>query len=439
MLSPDVWSEVSDLLVSDSFYRRDHQMIWGAIKELVEKGWPIDAVTVGEWFESNNLIEQVAGGAYLLELATTTPSAANVRAYAEIVRDKARLRQLIHIGTQMVSDAFNQDGRDAIEIIGEAQTAVGSLLQTEPCELEGMGTVLTEMYRDLERRYHLQGALDGLSTGLAEVDRVLNGLGGGRMYVIAARPKMGKSTLAQNIAEHVALQERKQVAFFTFEMPRKELAGRMTCSLALVDNERYRTGQLEDEDWTRVTEAIRKLRDAPIRMSQPRNVRVESLVAQARRIHAKQPLGLVVVDYLQLLDTAGAENKNQGITEVSRKLKLFAVELDIPIIVLSQLSRKVEERSDKRPIPSDLRDSGAIEQDADAVIFIYRDDVYDQNSPDKGTAEVNVALQRNGPSETVRVATRLNVCRFDDLRSDWCPAFVPSNTPPRRGFGRRGG
>ena len=436
----NAFDEVSGLVDESSFYRRDHQLIFRALTHLSRKKRPMDAVTVGEFLQAKGFADAVDGGSYLIELASTTPSAANIKAYAEIVREKAILRKLIEVGTEIANDGFNPEGRDTIELVGNAQTRIGSLLQSEPCELEEIGPVLNRMFTNLQHRYELNGALDGLSTGLTDLDKVLNGLKGGRMYVIAARPKQGKTSLALNIAEDISVRHGKPVSVFSFEMSQEDLTERLTCSVGKIDHQRFRTGQLEDEDWSRITEAVRTLKSAPIRIAPPKNVRVESLVAQARRLHARTPQALFVVDYLQLLDTKGAENRNKGISEVSRQLKMLAIDLDVPIIVLSQLNRDLEKRTDKRPMMSDLRDSGAIEQDADAILFVYRDESYNPASPHKGTAEIIVGAQRNGPTDTVRVASRLHHFRFDDLSPDWEPG--PSEPEQSRygksKFGRNG-
>jgi len=438
MLAPFAFAEVSDLLQPADFYRRDHELIYRAIQHLEQKKRPFDAVTLGEWFEANGKQDLVAGGAYLVELASTTPSAANIRAYAEIVAEKARLRSLIEVGTEMVNTGFESEGRESLELVGEFQTKLGRLLQSQPLELEDIKPVLGRMFDNLQRRYQLEGALDGLSTGITELDRELNGLKGGRLYVIAARPKMGKTTLATNIARAVGVDQGKPVAFFSFEMPQEELAERLTCDVGNIEHANFRTGQLEDEEWARVTAAIKKLRGSRIRLSPPRNARIESLCAQARRLHARNPQALIVVDYLQLLDTKGAENRTQGMSEVSRQLKMLAIDLDVPVIALSQLNRQLETRTDKRPNMADLRDSGAIEQDADAIVFVYRDEIYNVGSPDRGTAELIIGAQRNGPTGMVRVATRLNMCRFENLPDDWSrPRPDPSSAPKPRGFGKR--
>lgn len=435
MLAPKAWDDVAELLTAESFYRRDHQLVWRAIKHLIDKSRPIDPVTLGEWFESQGLAEQVSGGAYLIELASTTPSAANIRAYAEIVADKARMRRLIEVGTEMVNAGFSPEGRSSVELIGEAATQVSALLSDQPCDLEPVAPVMQRVFDRLTERFNRGGGIDGLTTGYVELDDLLNGLKPG-LYVLAARPKQGKTTLAQNVAEYVALHHGKPVAVFSLEMQAEAIGDRMLSSIGDVDANRIRRGELDDADWANVTAAMRKLRGAQIFVSRPRNARVEHIVAQARRQHARTPLGLIVVDYLQLIHAPG-DNRSQAIGDVSRALTLMAHELGVPVLLLSQLNRELEKRTDKRPVPSDLRDSGAIEQDADAVIFIYRDEWYDPNSRYRGTAEIIVSLQRNGPSGMVRLRYRPDRFRFENLPSDWEPeALPPSEDKPRRGFRR---
>ncbi len=432
------WADVSDVLTESSFYRRDHQLIFRAIKHLEGKRQPFDCVTVGDFLEKHGHGEAVAGGAYLVELSTTTPSAANIRAYAQIVAQAHQLRRLIEVGTEIVNAGFEPDGRDPVEIIGRAQTQVGSLLDNEPCDLEPLAPVMGRVFDALSARYEAGGQIDaitGMPMGYPELDQLLNGIKGGQLLILAARPKQGKTTLAQNIAEYVALQHRKGVAVFSFEMKAEELGDRMLSSVGDVDGDRIRRGALDDADWGNVTAGIRRLRDADIRISRPRAARVEHVCAQIRREHARKPLGLVVIDYLQLMQVSG-DNRAQGYGDITRALKLLAVELDVPIILLSQLNRELEKRPDKRPIPSDLRDSGAIEQDADAVIFIYRDEWYHKDSRWKGTAEIIVALQRNGPSGMVRLKYRPDRFRFEPLPDDWEPEPLPEKTDgaPRRGW-----
>src|SRR5690606_12052852 len=400
MLVSKAWDDVADLLTETSCYRRDHQLIWRALKHLHDQRHPMDAVTVGEFFDRHGLSAQVAGGAYLVELASTTPSAANIRAYAEIVADKARLRDLIEVGTQMVNDGFKPDGRNSVEIIGTAQTKVSSLLASQPCDLEPLVPVMQRAFESVAELQSRGGGIAGLPCGYTELDDLLNGFSPG-LYILAARPKMGKTTLAQNIAEYVTLQGGKAVAVFSMEMTKEAMAKRMLSSIGDVDADRLRRGTLDDADWAMVSDAMRRLRGAQVFLSRPQNARVEHIIAQAKRLHARNPLGLIVVDYLQLIVAPG-NNRAQDLGDVTRALVLMSHEIGVPVLLLSQLNRKLEDRPDKRPIPADLRDSGAIEQDADAVIFIYRDEWYHPDSRFKGTAEIIVALQRNGPPGMVR-------------------------------------
>lgn len=437
LVNGKAWHEVCDLLTKEDFYRRDHQLIWEGIKDQIERSKPVDAVTLGSWFESRGLSEQVAGGSYLVELASTTPSAANIRAYAEIVADRARLRSVIEVGTALVNDGFQPDGRSSVEIVGDAMSRVSGLLDSEPCELEAVSPVMTRVFERLQKRYEGDAGATGLPLPIDELTELLNGLSPGGLYLLAARPKMGKTTLAQNIAEHVALVLKRPAAVFSFEMQPEELGDRMLASIGDIEAERIRRGELDEVDWSNVSSTLSKLRSAPLYVSRPRNARVEHVVAQTRRQHAREKLGLVVIDYLQLMQTSG-DNRAQGIGDITRALKLMAGEIGVPVLLLSQLNRDLEKRPDKRPTPADLRDSGAIEQDADAVIFIYRDEYYHRDSRDKGTAEIIVALQRNGPSGMVRALYRPDRFRFENLPADWEPAPLPekADKPKPRGMKR---
>lgn len=432
------WDSVADVLDRSDFYRRDHQLIFGAIHALATATprKPVDTTTVEDWIRSQGLVDQIGNGAYLVELACNTPSAANIRAYAQIVRDKARMRKLIEVGTGIVNAGFKPDGRDADELIGFAQTQVGALLADEPCELESVAPVMARVWERLEARSRAEPGAMGLSTGLKELDSIIGGLRPGCLYILAARPKCGKTTLAVNVAEHVALRESRPVAVFSFEMQPEELGDRMLASTGNIDGAHIRSGELDDIDWVNASEAIRKLRAAEIFVSKPRVARVEHVVAQARRRHAIKPLGLVIIDYLQLMQTMG-DNRAQALGDVTRMLKLTAEELGVPVLLLSQLSRDLEKRPDKRPIPSDLRDSGAIEQDADAVIFIYRDEIYDRASRYKGTAEIIVALQRNGPPGDFRALYLPERFKFSDLPEYWQPAPIPESEKAEKSRGFR--
>lgn len=434
MLAPDAWTKVADRLTEADFYRRDHQLIYRAIRELHGKGHPYDAVTLGEWFESNGFSEMVSGGAYLIDLASTTPSAANIAAYAEIVREKGMLRRLIDLGTKIVNAGFQPEGRDSLEVIGEAQSDLGTLLTDVPCELEHIAPVLAGYYDELTQRYQRGGEIQGLSLGMGtELDELTNGLTPG-LHVLAARPKMGKTTLAMNICEHVSVKQGKTVALFPLEMRQRMMAERLIASYGVSGN-RLRRGNLDEQDWAKTSAAVRELRNAPIYMARPQNVRVEHIVAQVKRLHAKEPVSLVVIDYLQLIQTDG-DNRAQALGEVTRALVMLAQELGIAILLLSQLNRTLDSRTDKRPMPSDLRDSGAIEQDADSVSFIYRDEVYNKSSPDAGTAEFIVALQRSGPPGMVRLSYAPETFRFSKLSYDWAPVrSYEQRATKRRSYG----
>ncbi len=428
MLAPDAYDRVADILADSDFYRRDHQLIYRAIRELAEKGRPYDAVTLGEWFESMGQVEQVAGGAYLVELATTTPSAANITAYAEIVRDKAVLRQLIEVGTGIVNDGFQPDGRDTSEILDAAESSVLAIAEHSAkgrMDFVPVHTALAEAFDVLQKRFESGGSVTGLPTGYTEFDEMTAGLQPTDLLILAARPSMGKTTLALNMAEYAAMKSKQPVAIFSMEMSASQLALRLISSVGRINATRLRTGQLEDEDWSRVTSAIRLLREAKIFIDDEPALSPEKLRSKARRIKKEHGLGLIVIDYLQLMAVPGnSENRATEISEISRSLKGLAKELNVPVIALSQLNRSLETRTDKRPMMADLRESGAIEQDADVIVFIYRDDYYNkENSPDKGLAEIIIGKQRNGPTGSLKLKFFGEYTRFDNLAHDSVGSF----------------
>ncbi|CAG4973415.1 MAG: replicative DNA helicase [Lysobacter sp.] len=428
MLAPEAYDTVADSLAERDFYRRDHQLIFRAIRELAEKNKPFDAVTLGEWFESIGEAEQVAGGAYLIELASTTPSAANIKAYAEIVRDKAILRQLIEVGTNIVNDGFQPDGRESSEILSTAEQQVFAIAEAGAkgrTDFTAINTALSEAFDVLQTRYANGGSVTGLPTGYTEFDEMTAGLQPTDLLILAARPAMGKTTLALNIAEYAAIKSKKAVAVFSMEMSASQLALRLISSNGRVNAQRLRSGQLEDEDWSRVTSAIRMLKEAKIFIDDTPGLSPDALRAKARRLKREHDLGLVVIDYLQLMAVPGNnENRATEISEISRSLKHLAKELNVPVIALSQLNRSLETRADKRPVMADLRESGAIEQDADVIVFIYRDDYYNkENSPDKGLAEVIIGKQRNGPTGSIKLKFFGEYTRFDNLSHDSVGSF----------------
>ena len=429
MLAPEAYDSVADILVEKDFYRRDHQLIYRAIHELSsKKDRPFDVVTLGEWFDSQGIGEQVGGGAYLLELATTTPSAANIRAYAEIVRDKAVLRQLIEVGTGIVNDGFQPEGRDGAELLAKAEQQVFAIAEAGSrgrLDFTPVHRALHEAFEVLKQRQESGGGVTGLPTGYTDFDEMTAGLQPTDLIILAARPAMGKTTLALNMAEFAAMKSKKPVAVFSMEMSASQLALRLISSLGRVNATRLRTGQLEDEDWSRVTSAIRMLRDAKIFIDDTPALSPDVLRSKARRLKREHDLGLIVIDYLQLMAVPGnSENRATEISEISRSLKALAKELNVPVIALSQLNRSLETRTDKRPVMADLRESGAIEQDADVIVFIYRDDYYNrENSPDKGLAEVIIGKQRNGPTGSVKLKFFGEYTRFDNLSHDAVGVF----------------
>ena len=428
MLAPDAYDRVADLLNDKDFYRRDHQLIYRAIRELAEKDKPFDAVTLGEWFESNGLSEQVAGGAYLVELASTTPSAANIKAYAEIVRDKAVLRQLIEIGTDIVNDGFQPDGRESAEILAKAEQQVFAIAEAGSRgrqDFTPINKAMAEAFDVLQTRHANGGGITGLPTGYTEFDQMTAGLQPTDLIILAARPAMGKTTFALNIAEYAAIKTKKAVAVFSMEMSASQLALRLISSNGRINATRLRTGQLEDEDWSRVTSAIRMIKETKIFIDDTPGLSPDVLRAKSRRLKREHDLGLIVIDYLQLMAVPGnSENRATEISEISRSLKGLAKELNVPVIALSQLNRSLETRTDKRPVMADLRESGAIEQDADIIVFIYRDDYYNkENSPDKGLAEIIIGKQRSGPTGSVKLKFFGEYTRFDNLAHDSVGSF----------------
>lgn len=423
MLDPDAFDRIADQLDDADFYRHDHQLIYRAIRELAEKNKPHDAVTIGEWFEAQGRGEMVAGGAYLVELASGTPSAANIRAYAEIVRDKSIMRQIIDAGTTSVNDAFRPEGRGTPELLSAAEQrilAIGDAGSRGGKTYELIAPVLTKVFDMVQQRSENQGAVSGLATGYAEFDEMTTGLQPSDLIILAARPSMGKTTLALNIAEHAAVTLKKVVAVFSMEMSKEQLGIKLVSSQGRVDATRLRTGQLEDEDWARLSQAVGTLRGAKLVIDDTPALSPEILRARARRIKREHDeLGLIMIDYLQLMQVPGSkENRATEISEISRQLKALAKELNVPVIALSQLNRALETRQDKRPVMADLRESGAIEQDADVIVFIYRDEYYNKESPDKGLAEIIISKQRNGPTGSLKLRFFGNYSAFRDPARD---------------------
>ncbi len=401
MLDHQSWDKVADIVSEHDFYRKDHRLIFSAIAALAEAASPCDVVTVSEHLGNRGQLDDAGGLEYLATLANESPGAANARAYARILRERSMLRALISAGNQISGAAFTTDGRSAAEIVDEAERLVFEIAESGARGRSGfraLKQILPEAVDRIDVLHQSEGDITGIPSGFTEFDKLTAGLQAGELIVIAGRPSMGKTTLAINIAENAAIGSKVPTAIFSMEMPSQQLAFRMISSLGRVNQTHLRTGKFPDEDWSRINTAVQLMSDAPIFIDDTAGLSPTEIRARARRLQREHGLGLIVVDYLQLMAVPGSkENRATEISEISRSLKALAKELALPIIALSQLNRGVEQRTDKRPVMSDLRESGAIEQDADLIVFIYREEVYNQDTPRKGIADISIAKQRNGP------------------------------------------
>jgi replicative DNA helicase len=415
MLDNRTWDDIVEIISEDDIYRHDHKLIFRAIRELAERSKPCDAVTISEELERQQIVEQTGGLAYLADLVRDTPSAANVKAYAEVVRERSVRRNLIGISSRIASCAIEPEGRSSGELIEDADRQLFELSQRGARSSEEetfVGALLGNAIDRIEMRQKNAGEVPGLETGFADIDKLIGGMQGGQLIVIAGRPGMGKSTLAVNIAENVSIRGGKSTCIYSMEMSKVELTDRIITSTGRVNVRE----KIDDEGWVRVNSAITALSKAPLMMSDLGSMNPSEIRARSRRLMRKHGLSLIVVDYLQLMHVPGyRENRTVEIGQISRSLKALAKELNIPIIALSQLNRGVEQRQDKRPIMSDLRDSGDIEQDADVIMLVYRDEYYDQDTPRKGIAEVIIAKQRNGPTGEVHLTFDGSLSRFDSF------------------------
>ncbi len=401
MLDHTSWDKIADVVTADDFYRKDHRLIFSAIATLAEGANPCDVVTVSECLDNRDELDDAGGLEYLATLANETPGAANARAYARILRERSMLRSLIAAGNEISGAAFSTEGRSAAEIVDEAERLVFEIAESGARGKVGfraLKQILPEAVDRIDILHQSEGDITGISTGFTEFDKLTAGLQAGDLIVIAGRPSMGKTALALNIAENAAIGAKIPTAIYSMEMPAQQLAFRMISSLGRVDQTHLRTGKFPDEDWSRINTAVQLMSDAPLFIDDSAALSPTEIRARARRLQREHGLGLIVIDYLQLMAVPGStENRATEISEISRSLKALAKELSVPVIALSQLNRSVEQRTDKRPIMSDLRESGAIEQDADMIVFIYRDEVYNQDTPRKGIADIVIAKQRNGP------------------------------------------
>lgn len=418
------WDMAGDILVEADFYRHEHRLIFGAISTLVQASKPADVVTVFEGLQRMGKAGDAGGLVYLNQLAESVPSAGNMRRYAEIVRERAIMRRLIAISDEIATSAFNPQGKSVVDVLAEAETKVLGIGQRGASSTYRNSASLITAVMDRIQLLHDNGGGDvvGLPTGFRDLDRLTAGLQKGDLVILAARPSMGKTALAMNMAEACALAQGLPVAVFSMEMGAEQLMLRMAGSIGRINQHALRTGRLSNNEWERLTDSHERLARAEILIDETPALTVGEMRSRARRMKREAgKLGLVVVDYLQLMSGPGGNEENRAtqIGEISRGLKAMAKELDCPVLALSQLNRGVESRADKRPLMSDLRESGAIEQDADVIAFIYRDDYYDKNSNEPGVAEVIVAKQRSGPTGTARLAWAGIFTRFDDLAEDY--------------------
>jgi len=426
MLDNQALDKVADVISEGDLYRQDHRLIYRHVCRLIDKNRPADVVTVAEALESCNELDGIGGLPYLSALAQSTPSSANIRRYAEIVRERAVMRKLAEVGASIAESAYAPAGRSARELLDEAETKVFDIAEAGTRSTQGfqeLPPLLTHVVERIDQLYNQENPSDvtGVATGFADLDRQTSGLQPGDLVIVAGRPSMGKTALALNMAEHVALDLQLPVAVFSMEMSGPQLAMRLIGSVGRLDQHRLRTGRLEDDDWRRLTKAVGQLNDAPIYIDETAALNALELRARARRL-ARQcggpGLGLIVIDYLQLMSASSAgENRATEISEISRSLKALAKELHVPVIALSQLNRSLEQRPNKRPVMSDLRESGAIEQDADLILFIYRDEVYNPETQDKGIAEIIIGKQRNGPIGMEKLTFLREFTRFENYAS----------------------
>ncbi len=422
MLKPDAWIDVIDILSAGDFYRFEHKTVFEAMERLWRGDSPIDALTVAEALSSKGQLDRIGGAAFLAELVETTPGTANAPAYARIVRERATLRQLIRAGQQIAESGFQPDGRGAGELLEEAERAVFAI--AEGRSADGGPQPITPMLNaaadELRRLHESKGQLPGLPSGFEDLDRMTAGFKDSDLIVIAGRPSMGKTAFAMNIVEYAVVQCGRPSVVFSLEMAGEQLVLRLLSSLAHIDQSRMRIGELNDRDWESFSREVGRLRDRPLYIDDTPALTPGELRARARRVSREAGgLGLIAVDYLQLMRVAGSpENRTNEISEISRSLKALAKEMRCPVLALSQLNRDVERRQNKRPMMADLRDSGAIEQDADLILFIYRDEVYNEGSPDKGIAEINIGKQRNGVTGTVRLSFLGELTKFESKAPD---------------------
>ncbi len=423
MLDNNSWDNIAEILSPEDFYRQEHRLIFRTMEKLVGGGKPIDVVTLSEDLERTEGEENAVDLEYLVDLARNTPSASNIRAYAEIVRERAMLRQLVHAANEIADIAYNPAGRSSADVLDEAERKVFQIAESRPKEggPQGVNPLLSTALEKIDHMFQSGGQMTGLTTGFTDLDKMTSGMQPSDLIIVAARPSMGKTTFSMNLVENALMASDKPVLVFSLEMPADQLVTRMLSSLGRINQTKIRNGQLEDEDWPKLTTAVDMLRNKPLFIDDTSGISPNEMRARARRIvreHGK--IGMIMIDYLQLMSLGGkAESRTQEISEISRSLKALAKEMECPVIALSQLNRSLENRPNKRPVNSDLRESGAIEQDADVIMFIYRDEVYNEDTDQKGVAEIIIGKQRNGPIGYCKLAFIGQFTRFEDLATGY--------------------
>ncbi len=421
LLDNSKWDVVGDKVIEDDFYRQDHRLIYRVIARLANDGRPVDVVTVAEELERINELENAGGMAYLGELVEKTPSATNVRAYADIVHERAVLRRLIAVSGEISDSAFNTMGRTTTDLLDEAERKVFQISESRSGQEGGpqfVNPVLTKTLERIDELFNSTESITGVTTGFKDLDEMTSGLQPSDLVIVAARPSMGKTAFAMNLVESVLIKAEKPVLVFSMEMPADSILMRMISSLGQINQTRVRSGKLEEDDWPRLTSAVSMLKDRPLYIDDTAGLSPTELRSRARRVarEIKQDFGMIMIDYLQLMQVPGMnEGRTAEISEISRSLKALAKELNCPVVALSQLNRGLEQRTDKRPMNSDLRESGAIEQDADVIMFIYRDEYYNEDSQDKGIAEIIIGKQRNGPVGKIKLSFQGQFTKFNDL------------------------
>jgi replicative DNA helicase len=426
LIAPDSWDKVAEIVVEEDFYNRSHRTIFRSILRLLAANLPVDIITVSEELETHDELEEAGGFTYLGEVAQNTPSAANVVAYAEIIKERAITRELIGVAHTIADIGYNPEGRDSSEMLDLAESKVFEIAEKRTGENEGprdVEAVLGKTIDRLEALIKTNKEVTGVSTGYTDLDKKTSGLQSSDLIIVAARPSMGKTTFAMNLCENAMLLEEKPVLVFSLEMPAEQIMMRMLASLSRVDQTKIRTAQLDDEDWARISNTMAMLKDKDnLFVDDSSGLTPMDVRTRARKLARERGgLSMIMIDYLQLMRVPSLnENRTLEIAEISRSLKALAKELEVPVVALSQLNRSLEQRADKRPINSDLRESGSIEQDADLIMFIYRDEVYNENTDLKGISEIILGKQRNGPIGTVRLTFQGQYSRFDNYAG---PAF----------------